>query len=209
MFGVGFCADDQIIRPLESQGLRRLYPQHYDHKRELKKFNHSILVNFLDLLDILIKAPESQRRMEKIDDLTLLFIHMHHLINEFRPHQARETLRVMMDRQKQQRLETAERFQKHLEKVQELLQTALSSLPDEEALDSKLMIKQESVDEDTEDIGAAAGGSRMSNGNAAPDEAEPFQPKRPRIKSEPEDPGYNDEEINIVDRIMCNIVDTM
>lgn len=49
--------------------------------------------------------------------MTLLFIHMHHLINEFRPHQARETLRVMMQMQRRQRLETAERFQKHLEKV--------------------------------------------------------------------------------------------
>ena len=55
MFGVIFHADDAIIRPLESQGLRRLYPQSYDPKRELKKLNHSILVNFLDLLDILIK----------------------------------------------------------------------------------------------------------------------------------------------------------
>ncbi len=56
MFGVIFHADDAIIRPLESQpGLRRLYPQNYDPKRELKKLNHSILLNFLDLLDILIK----------------------------------------------------------------------------------------------------------------------------------------------------------
>ena len=56
MFGVPFRADDQIIRSLESQGLRPLYPQNYDHKRELKKLNYSILVNFLDLLDVLIKV---------------------------------------------------------------------------------------------------------------------------------------------------------
>ena len=56
MFGVQFRADDQIIRPLEAQGLRRLYPHNYDHKRELKKLNYSILVNFLDLLDVLIKV---------------------------------------------------------------------------------------------------------------------------------------------------------
>ena len=63
------------------------------------------------------RAPESPKRVEKIDDLTLLFFHVHHLINEFRPHQARETLRVMLQTQRHQRLETAERFQKHLEKV--------------------------------------------------------------------------------------------
>ena len=55
------------------------------------QLNQSILVNFLDLLDILIRAPDSPKRQEKIDDMNLLFIHMHHLTNEFRPHQARET----------------------------------------------------------------------------------------------------------------------
>ena len=47
MFGNSFTADDQIIRSLEIQGFRRLYRQNYDHKRELKKLNHSILANFL------------------------------------------------------------------------------------------------------------------------------------------------------------------
>ncbi|XP_076319071.1 mediator of RNA polymerase II transcription subunit 7-like [Tachypleus tridentatus] len=136
MFGVQFQTDDVIIRPLETQGIRRLYPQNYDHKRELKKLNHSILVNFLDLLDILIRCPDTSKREEKQDDIRLLFIHVHHLINEFRPHQARRLLRVMLEVQKRQRLETAERFQKHLDKVRELLQNTLSSLPETADLDS-------------------------------------------------------------------------
>lgn len=93
MFDAPFHPDDPIIRPLESQGIRRLHPQSYDPKRELKKLNHSILVNFIDMIDVLIKCPDTSRREEKKDDLNLLFVHMHHLINEFRPHQARETLR--------------------------------------------------------------------------------------------------------------------
>lgn len=180
MFGVTFHADDQIIRPLESQGLRRLYPQNYDHKRELKKLNHSILVNFLDMLDILIKSPDSIKRTEKIEDLTLLFIHMHHLINEFRPHQARETLRVMMDVQKRQRLETAERFNKHLEKVQEMLRNCVESLPEDLSLDSKLSIRPEPMDEDFDHI-------------------------KTEIKEEPLD----EDECNTSDRMMCDIVDAM
>ncbi|KAJ8406087.1 hypothetical protein AAFF_G00309750 [Aldrovandia affinis] len=131
MFGNQFQCDDLIIRPLESQGIERLHPMQFDHKRELKKLNMSILVNFLDLLDILIKSPGSIRREEKLEDLKLLFVHMHHLINEYRPHQARETLRVMMEVQKRQRLETAERFQKHLERVVEMIQGCLASLPDD------------------------------------------------------------------------------
>ncbi|KPP60103.1 mediator of RNA polymerase II transcription subunit 7-like [Scleropages formosus] len=131
MFGNQFQCDDLIIRPLESQGIERLHPMQFDHKKELKKLNMSILVNFLDLLDILIKSPGSIKREEKLEDLKLLFVHMHHLINEYRPHQARETLRVMMEVQKRQRLETAERFQKHLERVVEMIQTCLASLPDD------------------------------------------------------------------------------
>ncbi|XP_065343477.1 mediator of RNA polymerase II transcription subunit 7 [Cloeon dipterum] len=140
MFGTTYQMDDSIIRPLESQGIRRLYPQNCDRRRELRKLNHSLLVNFLDLLDLLVQCPESPRRAEKVDDLSLLFIHIHHLLNEFRPHQARETLRVMMELQKRQRIETADRFQKHLEKVMEILDQALQMLPENEDLDSKLLV---------------------------------------------------------------------
>ncbi|KAG1954422.1 mediator of RNA polymerase II transcription subunit [Pimephales promelas] len=83
MFGNHFQCDDIIIRPLETQGIERLHPMQFDHKRELKKLNMSILVNFLDLLDILIKSPGSIKREEKMEDLKLLFVHMHHLINEY------------------------------------------------------------------------------------------------------------------------------
>jgi len=46
--------------------------------------NQSLLANFLDLLQILVTAPESEKRGEKIEDIQLIFINMHHLINEYR-----------------------------------------------------------------------------------------------------------------------------
>ncbi|KAF6216322.1 hypothetical protein GE061_000663 [Apolygus lucorum] len=146
MFGNTFNADDTIIRPLEQQGIKRLYPHNFDRRRELRKLNHSLLVNFLDLLDMLVRCPESGRRTEKVDDLSLLFIHIHHLLNEFRPHQARETLRVMMDLQRRQRIEISLRFQKHLDKVYEMLQQAIHSLPDTSDFDSKLIVPSESFE---------------------------------------------------------------
>jgi len=143
MFGAQFSADDAIIRPLEASGCRRLYPQNYDHKRELKKINHSILVNFLDLLDVLIRAPESPKRGEKLEDLNLLFINMHHLINEFRPHQARETLRVMMELQRTQRGEVASTFRAHLDKVVALIKSAVDAIPEDTEGESPLMVETE------------------------------------------------------------------
>ena len=93
------------------QGIKRLYPINFDHRKELKKLNHSVLANFLDLLEILIRCPDSGKRVEKIDDIKLLFIHLHHLINEFRPHQAREALRVTLELQRRHRLDIAGRFE--------------------------------------------------------------------------------------------------
>uniref|UniRef100_A0A0B6ZA84 Mediator of RNA polymerase II transcription subunit 7 n=1 Tax=Arion vulgaris TaxID=1028688 RepID=A0A0B6ZA84_9EUPU len=139
MFGAHFPTDDAIIRPLEASGCRRLYPHNYDHKRELKKLNHSILVNFLDLLDVLIRAPESPKRTEKLEDINLLFINMHHLINEFRPHQARETLRVMLELQRTKRVEIAHKFQEHYDKVLDLIHSAINSIPEDVNLDSTLL----------------------------------------------------------------------
>lgn len=204
MFGVQFRADDQIIRPLESQNLTRLYPQNYDHKRELKKLNYSILVNFLDLLDVLIRAPDSQRRLDKIDDLTLLFIHMHHLINEFRPHQARETLRVMLEKQKRERLETVDRFQKHLQCVQEMLQTAVRALPEASELDSKLTIKLQPESNE-------ASGSAEIAGPSTARIADPSNVDMERDESD-EDSMVDPESIReceTLDKMMCEIVDAM
>nr|XP_039265882.1 mediator of RNA polymerase II transcription subunit 7-like isoform X1 [Styela clava] len=128
MFGQQCHQDDLIIRPLEMQGLQRLHPPVYDRRKELKKLTVSILCNFLDLLDVLVSATESEARDKKIEDLNMLFIHIHHLINEFRPHQARETLKVMMEMQQAQMLDVGERLWKHIEKAGDILSESSSQL---------------------------------------------------------------------------------
>ena len=123
------------------QGFKRLYSsKDIDRKKELRKLNHSVLVNFLDLIDLLIKCPESTKRDEKIEDINLLFIHMHHLINEFRPHQARETLRVMLMVQRRKRTQFTVKFKEQLEKVESIIQEAIENLPEvevDDAMDTK------------------------------------------------------------------------
>ncbi|XP_037949064.1 mediator of RNA polymerase II transcription subunit 7-like [Teleopsis dalmanni] len=156
MFGVQY-NNEEMIRSLESQNIKRLIPIHFDRRKELKKLNHSLFVNFLDLIDFLIQFPDSPRRTEKIEDLSVLFVHMHHLLNEFRPHQARETLRVMMEMQKRQRVETMNRFQKHLERVREIVNSAFAAIPElqEEKVDTKINIKAEADAKDVRGGNAA------------------------------------------------------
>lgn len=162
MFGQQCHQDDLIIRPLEMQGLQRLHPPVYDRRKELKKLTVSILCNFLDLLDILVNATGSEARDKKIEDLNMLFIHIHHLINEFRPHQARETLKVMMEMQQAQILDVGERLWKHIDKAGNILSESSATLAtmqaeNESAVEAiELMQRQESINVDSMLTGAAA-----------------------------------------------------
>lgn len=122
MFGQKISLDDAIIAPLEAHGTKRLYPRsEYDHKKELKKINASILVNFLDLIDVLVKCPDTDKRIEKCNDLATLFINFHHLINELRPHQARETLRVWLNAQRKTREEITKKLNTEMDKMTKVL----------------------------------------------------------------------------------------
>lgn len=204
MFGHQFTAEDSIIASLESQGIRRLYSaKDVDRKKELRKLNQSILVNFLDLLDILIRSPDSPKRDEKIEDLNLLFIHMHHLTNEFRPHQARETLRVMLYVQKRKRIQVAEKFREHLDKVQETIQEALDALPDFSNLntssDNKLLIPMLSNVDKSSDVGQIE--MTLTSKDSLPT-------NRPNILSS----GVLSEDerniaVNNLDSIVCKMID--
>lgn len=128
MFGFPFNPEEPILRPLESQGIQRLCPDGADKLAQMKKLNHSIFVSFLDLVDILINCPDSPRREEKISDLQLLFINLHHLINEFRPNQARETLRVMLELQRRQREQITADVERSINKAMTIVNTCVESL---------------------------------------------------------------------------------
>lgn len=180
MFGNTF-NNDEMIRSLESQGFKRLIPNHFDRRKELKKLNHSLFANFLDLIDLLIHFPDSPRRTEKIEDLSLLFVHIHHLLNEFRPHQARETLRVMMELQKRSRIETTIRFKRHLQIVREMVKTAFTSLPDVQVDESKV----------------------------EPDEKMDVDVEKDKVDDSNNDNDEDDGSIDPLDRLMCSIVDEM
>ncbi|CAI4226156.1 unnamed protein product [Auanema sp. JU1783] len=126
VFGEEYRLNDEIIRSLPSQGIKQLYPLKYDWKTEMKKLNTSALTAFLDLIEILIRSPDNPERIEKLNDIQTIFINMHHLINEYRPLQARDTLRLMQKLQLEELEKTITRFRKHLTAGREALQEELS-----------------------------------------------------------------------------------
>lgn len=65
---------------------------------------------------------------------------MHHLINELRPHQARESIRVMMQSHKRQRFETTARLNKQIERVNDLIAAAVNAIQDQSHEDSLAQI---------------------------------------------------------------------
>lgn len=59
---------------------------------------------------------------EKVKDLQTLFINFHHLLNEYRPHQARESLILMMQDQLDRSRAETEGIMKMKEKVEGILE---------------------------------------------------------------------------------------
>ena len=68
--------------------------KHYDRALELKRQAKSLLLNFLELSGALSVNPS--HAPDKVADLRTILINMHHALNEYRPHQARESAIEMM-----------------------------------------------------------------------------------------------------------------
>ncbi|KII68335.1 Mediator of RNA polymerase II transcription subunit 7 [Thelohanellus kitauei] len=108
-FGVSCDTNETLIKSLESQGIQSLKQDlngllkftHLDDRRDLVKLNRSILFNFLDLLSIISHDPTDEAKFEKVEQLRLMFINFHHIINELRPIQAFESVGIFLSKQLQ------------------------------------------------------------------------------------------------------------
>jgi mediator of RNA polymerase II transcription subunit 7 len=66
-----------------------------DHAFLLKKLTKSLLLNFLELTTLLSLDPTHYQ--EKLEDFRQLFLNVHVVINMYRPHQARESAKDLLE----------------------------------------------------------------------------------------------------------------
>ncbi|CZR59919.1 related to MED7-member of RNA Polymerase II transcriptional regulation mediator complex [Phialocephala subalpina] len=133
---------------LQEQNVEQLYTppgspsggskaENFDRAFILKKLAKSLLLNFLELVGIMAvnpgqdpnapPPPDGQERHlhayeEKIGDLQTIFLNFHHLLNEYRPHQARESLILMMQDQLEKSKAETQGIREMKEKVEGILE---------------------------------------------------------------------------------------
>ena len=136
-FGEIWQTEDKLPT-LSDTGIKQLYSNsegNQDRIFELKKLLHSLLIQFIELAGIMSISPESFPA--KIEDIRVLLINMHHLLNEYRPHQSRESLILSMESQ----LEDKRREIADLKQKNEQVQNKVADLTKQ--FDSVLLEKNE------------------------------------------------------------------
>lgn len=144
-FGRTWQVNDRLPT-LAEQNIPQLYPEGpIDRMVELKKLNHMIMFEFLDLVDVLIKEPSQfASRADRIRDI---FVNIHHLINEYRGHQAKETLKLIME----QRIESKRTATKDtLAKCEELKQK-IDELKQRSASEPEVQLENKEAKGDDDD----------------------------------------------------------
>lgn len=91
----------------------------FDRTLELRRLSQSLLLNYLELVGVMGIAPEQFH--EKTAALETILFNMHHLINEYRPHQARETLCLRMEEQLEKIRRETEENRRVVAQIEEVL----------------------------------------------------------------------------------------
>ncbi|KAK6333284.1 Mediator of RNA polymerase II transcription subunit 7 [Orbilia javanica] len=110
---------------LQELNIPQLFPEpndesyNVDRAQELRRLSKSLLLNYLELVGIMGISPEEYA--EKVYHLRIHLINIHELINNYRPHQARETLISMMEEQLEKSRQETEDNKKACAKIRELL----------------------------------------------------------------------------------------
>ncbi|KAI8902701.1 mediator complex, subunit Med7 [Globomyces pollinis-pini] len=107
------------IQPLENQS-------DLDVNQKLQSINHSLLLNLVELLSIL--TTNTCEASYKTEQIRLLFIHFHHYINEYRPHQARATLMMILKDQIQKKKTATKEIRDKIQSTRDQLERLSETL---------------------------------------------------------------------------------
>ncbi|KAF2242250.1 hypothetical protein BU26DRAFT_524429 [Trematosphaeria pertusa] len=134
---------------LEGWKYEQLYPppsasdwSSIDRQRYLFRFLRSVMLSFVELLGVVAVNPTSEKKDEKLRDILTLVLNMHALINEYRPHQARETLIMLMEEQVERKKAEVEGVKKMADKVRQTLEGFAKEAPEGKGS----VVAEESVD---------------------------------------------------------------
>lgn len=124
-------------------GIEKLYKEPEDKSssneskfkiQELRNLLKSLLLNFLEVIGVMSSAPDQFH--VKVDQIRTVLINIHHLLNEYRPHQSRESLILLMEKQidtKKNEITEIERTCENVEeKIKTLIQTYVERNGDQE-----------------------------------------------------------------------------
>lgn len=71
----------------------------------LKQLNRSLLVKLVQLTKVLVESPSDYE--EKVKELKAVILNFQYLLNQYRPHEARETIITMLEKQLERRKEVS------------------------------------------------------------------------------------------------------
>ncbi|KAL6709861.1 Mediator of RNA polymerase II transcription subunit 7 [Coniothyrium glycines] len=93
-----------------------------DRQNYLLRFIRSIMLSYISLLGIVASDAASPLKNEKLKDILSMVANMHALINEYRPHQARETLIRKMEHQVERKKSEIAGVRRMADKVRNVLE---------------------------------------------------------------------------------------
>lgn len=154
-FGELWWFKDKIVG-LKESGIEQIYPESepitqsndedeveevFTQARidELKKMAKSLLLNYLQLIGLLVKNPSLAQN--KINDIRTILINVHHLLNSYRSHQSRESLILTMQNKLNQTQKEIDTIKSTFNDVKEKLDNLVDNL-------QKNKIKPDSLDEE-------------------------------------------------------------
>lgn len=110
--------------------------EHFNHQQfiadkidALTKINQLLLVKFLELVRILTKDPS--RWASKYEEIETIIFYFHHIINTYRPHQARQTIITILENQINRRKQLLEYYNDSINQSISILEPSKQKMDEE------------------------------------------------------------------------------